>query len=418
MSVFINLLKTTSKTKVFANFVNLSIIQVSNILLMMLIFPVLVRIVGLENFGQIMLANALAGLISIFVNYGTVQTSIKQIATAKKDSDQLSIILFNTFAIRFVLFLIVCFFVGCSFLFIKENYLLYVLALPLVFAEVVNPIFFFLGVEDLKTLNIANLLSKVATLLLLIFFIHEGNDAIWVNFLMGAVLSITYIITIVWGFRKYKLKFVMPTHLTQTVILKRNFYLLVNNISVHLQQSFMLLMLQHWDNAIWLGAYALCDKVIWSLRLLIISIFNAIYPSATAIFNDEKAAWLKFKRKIKFSVGGIFLIGSLILFIFPNFIIHLIAGHKNAMAVLFLKQMALVPFIAALNFMNVLDRLLNKDNYSMFKIALIILFIAGALSYFFVKSGKFEIFGYYALFIELISFLLYEFYIRKGKAYG
>ncbi|MEO5911284.1 MAG: oligosaccharide flippase family protein [Pelobium sp.] len=416
MNIF-NFFQKVTKNKVFENFVNLSIIQVSNILLMILIFPVLTRIVGLENFGQIMVANALAGLLGIFVNYGTVQTSIKEIATSKDDKNLLSEILFNIFTIRIVLFIIVCFAVGFSFVFIKENYFLYVFALPLVFAEVVNPLFFFLGVENLKTLNIANLISKIVTLVLIIFLIHDGNDTNWVNFLMGSVLSITYIITIIWGFRKYRIKFVMPTHFTQIVILKGNFFLLVNNFAVHLQQSLMLFMLQHWGNAIWLGAYAICDKLIWSSRLLIISIFNSLYPSAAKLFEVDHDKWLRFKNKIRWSTSIVFLAGSLILFFFPHFIIKILVGEGNTLSVTYLREMAFVPFIASLNFMNVMDRLLHKDNYSIFKIALVILVISLIASYSFVISREFEIFGYYALFSEIGALLMYEYYVRKNNTH-
>lgn len=384
---------------------------------MVLIYPILTRIVGLENFGQIMVANASAGLFGILVNYGTIQTSIKDVATLKENKELLSEIFYNTLTIRVLIFLVVILILLFSFASVKENYLLYFLALPIVVAEVLNPMFFFIGVERLKILNIANLISKIITLILIIILIKSEDDIIWVNFLIGSVLSVAYFFTLIWAIKIYQLKFILSSKVSLILILKSNFYLLINNFAGHLQQSLMLFSLQHWGTAAWLGAYSLCDKMIWSSRLLIIAIFNSLYPKAAAVFKEDVRVWYKFKNKIKFSVGGLFLIGSLIFFIFPDLIIGIIAGEKNDMAVLYLKQMAIVPFIASLNFMNVLDRLLNNDNYSIFKIAIIILIISSAVSYWLVISKKQEIFGYYAVLIEVSSLLLYEFYVRKGKSY-
>lgn len=379
---------------------------------MVIIYPILTRIVGLENFGQIIVANALAGLLGIFVNYGTIQTSIKEVAKLKEDINLLSEVFCNTFTTRFIIFIVVAVFLGVTSFFIKENFLLYIFALPLVFAEVVNPMFFFLGVEKLKILNIANLLCKIVTLLFIIILIEGSKDFIWVNFLMGVILSFTYLSMIIWIVRKYRIKFILPSHLNQLLIFRVNFYLLVNNFSVHLQQSLMLFALQHWGNALWLGAYALCDKVIWSSRLLIISISSSIYPTSTLLYKESLKSWLTFKTKGKYILGILFFLGSLILLIFPDFIINILAGEENKNAVIYLKQMAFVPFIAALNSMNVLDRLIADDNKTIFNIACLITLLSCLCSYILISNKLNSWFGVYAILLEISALFLYEYAIK------
>lgn len=413
LNVIINLLKNTTKTKVFSNFLNLSIIQVSNILLMVLIYPILTRIIGLENFGKVMVANALAGLLSILVNYGTIQTSIKDVVSLREDRQLLSEIFWKTFSIRLIIFTVVTLVILFSFFLVNKNYFFYLFALPLVLAEVLNPMFFFLGVERLKILNFANLLAKVLTLVLIVLLIKGGNDSVYVNFIMGIILSFTYLFSIVWAIKKYRLKFTIPSWLSQLLILKSNFYLLANNFAVHLQQSLILFALQAAGNALWLGAYALCDKVIWSTRLLIISFSNSLYPKAAHIFKNEHHYWIKFKINVKLAVSALFVLAAGMLLLFPDFIIRLLAGETNELAASYLRQMAFVPLLAALNFINVLDRLLKNDHYTIFRIALIMLMISSFTSFVFVYSGKFQIFGFYAVITELMALLLYEYFIRK-----
>lgn len=380
---------------------------------MILIYPILTRIIGLENFGKVMVANSLAVLLGILVNYGTIQTSIKDIARLKENNKLLSEVFFSTLAIRFILFIVVSIFVLSSAVFVKENYLLYVLALPLVFAEVINPMFFFLGVERLKFLNIANLLSKILTLALIILLIKSGADSLWVNFLMGFILILTNVVAILWAIKIFHLKLILPSKMSQMLILRGNFYLLVNNFAVYLQQSIMLFALQWAGNPLLLGAYALCDKVIWSSRLLIISITNSVYPKAAQIFSVDLIGWSKFKSQIRIVTGSIFLIESIILFLFPSLIIELLAGTKNEIATILLRIMAFVPLIACLNLTNVVERLLRNDYYYIFKIAIITLVISIIGSYFFVKSGNIKLIGYYNLIIEITALLIYELTSKK-----
>jgi len=406
-------LKSHFNQSIFSNLANLSIIQLSNIFFMMLLFPVLTRLLGIEKFGEVMAANAFAGLAGGLVNYGTIQSSIKEVANAKNDTEALSRIVFETLCIRLIFFVLLAIVLIFSNLVLKDYYLLYLFTIPLLFAEVLNPMFLFLGLENLKYLNLANLISKILTLLFVLVFINNQVDAPWVNFIIGSSLSICYLFVLIWGISKYKISWMLPSKFSQKMLLKSNFYLLVNNFSVHLQQSFMLFALQIWGKVAWLGAYALCDKIIWSSRLLIISISNSAYPTAAQLHKTDAVKWLAFKQQLKWRTGYLFLIGSVLLFLFSDLIIYLLSGGDNTEASLFLKLMAFAPFIASLNFMNVLDRVLNNDNYSIFQIAIILLIISSLSAFSMVYWGNFWGIGLYTLTIESIALLLYEIKTRK-----
>ena len=382
---------------------------------MILIYPILTRIIGLENFGKVMVANALAILLGILVNYGTLQTTIKDIAILKTNNKLLSEIFCNTLAIRFIIFTVVSFILLLFANFIKEDYLLYILILPLVFAEVINPMFFFLGIERLTILNITNLVSKVITLGLIVLFVKSGADSNWVNFLMGIALIATNLYAIIWAIKKYKLKIILPTRQSQVLIIKNNFYVLINNFAVYLQQSLMLFALQWAGNPLLLGAYALCDKVIWSSRLIIISITNSIYPKAAQLYNDNLTKWLSFKSQTRKFIGALFLIECIVLFLFPALIIKILAGERNETAIILLKIMAFVPLIASLNLTNVVEKLLKNDYLFIFKVAALTLILSVISSYFFVQSGNIKLIGYYNLIIELIILFTYELTSKKKK---
>jgi O-antigen/teichoic acid export membrane protein len=412
--LILNSLKRLKETNILSNFLNLGSIQLSNVLLLILIYPIITRIIGIEEFGYVMLANTFAGLSAIVINYGTNQSGIRDIATSITDNKKLSAVFYTTVWIRVLIFIIFLLILLSLQWFNIRYYSFIILAVPIVIAEVINPLFFYNGTENLRLYNIANLVAKVLIILLVLLFIRGPQDSEWTNFIMGTVSTLVYFVLMVFAAVKHKLSFRFPQKNELYTIGKENFYLTINNISVHLQQSLMIFAIAKWGSPAWLGAYTLCDKVIWSSRILIISVSNAIYPKAAQLYQEKTKLWSVYRLRMKKLVTMLFFLLSLVLFIFPEFIIYILAGEQNETAVIFLRAMAIVPTLAALNCLNVLDLLLKNDIVSIFRIAIILMIISILSAYFLVQSGQYKWFGAYTILIELSALLMYEYVIKKS----
>ena len=401
------------KTKIVANFVNLSSIQLSNALLLILLYPVITRIVGLEAFGLVMLANAFAGLLGIVVNFGTSQSGIKDVAVHRDDRRDLSRVFYNTLLIRLLIFLAFIFLFSLAGMGDFVHYEYYLFAVPLILAEVLNPLFLYLGTERLAVYNMANLVGKLLIILSVIFLIKGAADAVWVNFLIGGVNSLVYIFLLGRGIVKYRLPLTVPSRKDMMELSRSNFFLVGNNISVHLQQSLMLFALARWGNPMWLGAYSLCDKITWSSRLMISSIANSVYPKAAGLFSEDPLAFVDFKNRIKKMLTLAFLAVSAGMIVFAGPIIYVVAGEANATAETVLRIMSLVPAAAALNSLNVLELLIRENNRSIFNIAMVLLALAFTLAFGISMLKNIYLLGAYTLFIELSAIMMYEYVIRK-----
>jgi O-antigen/teichoic acid export membrane protein len=412
--LILNSFKRLKETNILSNFINLGSIQLSNALLLILIYPIITRIIGIEQFGYVILANTFASLSAIIINYGTNQSGIRDIATSVSDIKKLSTIFYTTIWIRVLIFIIFSLLIISLQWFNVRYYSFIVLAIPIVIAEVINPLFFYNGTENLRIYNIANLVSKALIIILVLLFIKGPQDSEWTNFIMGTVSTTVYSVLMVFAALKHKLSFRFPQKSEMLLIGKENFYLTVNNISVHLQQSLMIFAIAKWGTPSWLGAYTLCDKVIWSSRILIISVSNAIYPKAAQLYQEKTKLWSVYRLRMKKLVTMLFFLLSLTLFIFPEFIIFVLAGEQNETAVVFLRMMAIVPTIAALNCLNVLDLLLKNNIVSIFRIAVILMVLSVLSAYFLVQSGQYKWFGMYTVLIELSALLMYEYVIKKS----
>ena len=410
---FIDAYHKIRETNILSNFLNLSSIQLSNILLLMLIFPIIARKIGIEAFGFVTLANTFATLAGVIINYGINQSGIRDVAVNIKDREKLSIIFFNALWIRTIIFIIYLIFLfGLQWSGMKY-YNLIILATPLVIAEILNPLFLFIGTERLKIYNISNVITKVVSILSLIIFIKSAADAGWVNFILGLASVITYLGLLIYSIREFKLEFNFPIRSDLLKLGTDNFYLTANNISVQLQQSIMIFALGHLGNAQWLGAYALGDKVIQTCRMLIISVSNAMYPKSVQLYQQGTRIWALYRKKMKWLITGVFFLGSVSIFVLADFIIYVISGQRDHTAVIFLRIMCWVPTIAALNFLNVIDQLLKNNTVYIFLIAIILLGVSLLLAFMLFSSGWYILFGSFTLILEICGLIMYEYTIKK-----
>jgi O-antigen/teichoic acid export membrane protein len=186
-----------------------------------------------------------------------------------------------------------------------------------------------------------------------------------------------------------------------------------NNISVHLQQSLLIFAINIFGNPLWLGAYAICDKIIGAVKTLISTLSNSIYPRAIALYKQGEQEFLEYKRRMKRWISLSFLAFSILLSFLSPYVILLLNGHPDENAESLLRIMAFLPFLAALNVFNVLECLIRNDNVLIFRIAMILLILATGLAWAIVSNDQLFYLGTYSLIIETGALLFYEFSINR-----
>ena len=401
--------------KVVANFINLSSIQLSNVVLLSLLFPIITQKIGIEEFGIFMFANTFSNLASIFINYGTNQSGIRDIAVNNNNSEAQNRVVNDILYIRLIVFgLYLILLIALKWL--KIQYYDYViLALPIVFAEVLNPLFFFIGIEKLKLYNQANLVSKILSIALILLFVQGPKDSILVNFILGisSVLIYVYLLFYILKNKYFHLK--APSIVELKGIGKENLHLTINSVSVQLQQSLMIFLLARMNNPLLLGSYSLCDKVVWSVRMLIVSISISIYPKSAQLLAEGIEFWKAYKKRFKKLITFSFLSLSVFLFVFSDLIVLILSGEHNTMASNFLKMMALVPTVSALNSLNVIELLIKKENEILSKTAIFLSILSLIVAWLLTTHFSTKWTGSYTIIIELISLIIYEYLIRRSS---
>jgi len=406
---------TQNNTSLFSNFANLGFIQVSNVLLQIILFPIIIRKVGLESFGNIVVSNTIAGFICLFINYSTNLSGIKEIAINKKDKKGLEYIFFNIYYTRFALFLIASL-IPITFYIFKYNQLQYLLfATPIILAEVINPLFYFNGIEKLTLYNTANLLAKISSAIFILFFISPDTPTWYVNFYLGLGNLIFYSLLLFFAIRKNNLQPPTINYAAIRQLIKDNFYLVCNNLAVHLQQSFFLIMLPFVTTPLIVSAYSLADKVVSSFRILLVAFSSALYPQSAILYETKRNHWPLFKKKTNTFLFLSFTMVAILIYFFNKRIVHLLIGQNDEISAHYILSIAWVPFLAAMNSMNIIELLIKNQYRFIFYNSLCLLTFVVITASLFIYANQINYFGYYFLLVEGAAIPISLYFIRRKK---
>ncbi|GGH37846.1 polysaccharide biosynthesis protein [Mangrovimonas yunxiaonensis] len=180
--------------KIIENFSYLSIIQLLNMLIPLIVFPYLIRVLGGGVYGLVIYAQAVLGYFVVFINFGFNITATKEISINKHNKAKLDKILSSILIIKGFLLLLSLIFLSILIFIIpslQEHKALFYLTFWMCFYEFIFPMYYFQGVEEMKYITIITLISRVIFLLLVFILINHPDDYLLVPIIngLGAVIA-------------------------------------------------------------------------------------------------------------------------------------------------------------------------------------------------------------------------------------
>ena len=382
-----------SKNIFIKNFTNLSLNQGINILIAIVATPILFQNLGDSQFGLVNLAFSIFMLISIVVSYGYHLNGPKQISLLnklEKEADTIKDIVSLRIFIAIIISIVI---IALIYLtdFFNSYELIILFSIPILFSEAIHPIFYLQGKNNLSVLALLNAFSKLFYLGLIILSIKNQNDAFKVNLLYGSVLSLVFLVY--WGlfFYKNKLKFHFVDLDKIKFRLKENFQFFMSSVAGHISIHSGIIILKLFVNNSELGKFALANKIAFLLRMIPVFIVQSVLQNASIINQNNPLALKKYLNY--YLKRGLILtfITGLFFTIFSKWIIIIFSGQEIIYSNQILSVLSFIPFLAMLNFKNILLILVNEKkeilNKATWISAFIMIPLAIVLSYYYKGFG-------------------------------
>ena len=393
------------------NFVNLTLNQGVNVIATLIYTPILFQTLGDENFGLIHLAFSIIIMLSIFVSYGyNLNGPIK---IANSDTYNQNLIINNILSLRLTLTFIITIVCLPFIYFYIENSFQKILFFSLIILinEALNPLFLLQGLNKIFPQAVINIFSKSIYIILLYLFLNF-NNAFFANFFYGFSASIVVLFFWLRYFYLNKLSFNFSFTEIKN-LLKENFLLFLSSVSTHFTINSALIILSLFSSDKELGRFTLAYKIAFILRMIPVFFIQSSLQNASSLNQKSKEMFNNYISKY-FKIG--LLLTFLIVFItniFSDYIIYLFANEEIIYSSNILSLLSFIPFLAMLNFKNVVFILVNDLrsilNKATFWTLIFMIFSSLILCKFYGGIGL----AYALLSTEIFSFIIHYLLIKK-----
>jgi PST family polysaccharide transporter len=337
----------STKKRLITNFLSLATMQGLNFILPLISLPYLMRVVGPAYYGLISTAQAFVQYFILFTDYGFNLVATRDISIAREDEKQVSVIFSTVMLIRILLliFSFVVLFVVVTFIpKFQHDSMVYYLTFGMAVGNVLFPIWFFQGMENMKVISILNIVAK-AIFTIGIFVLVKGPS----QYLYVAILnSLGYIsIGIIGLFLvifKYKIKVIRPSKEQIIHQLKEGWDIFVSNIVTSLYTNSNIFILSFFASNKIVGYYAGADKIVKAVSSIVGPLIQTVYPFLSRALQESKERAIGIINKIFILITVTMGILSLILGIFAKPLVNLLAA-KYVESIPLLQIMAGLPLI-------------------------------------------------------------------------
>ena len=403
-----------------SSFVSMLVLNVSNALFQLLLIPILINHSTAENMGAYFIALSYSVLASVFINFGTSQTAVVELRKAESDEEKTRI-LAETAALRGLPLLLAIIVTALLPIFFSHG-LYFLLVLPILVAEFINPQFFLISTYQIKPYAFANLAIRLGVLGL-VYYARESPYVIETAiFATGLGMSLLHLVYLPVTFLRRGIWKVWPSTERLGKLFSTNALVLGNGLTVHLQQSLFLFALPSFVTPLFLSAYGFIDKLISSFRMLVNAYSASFMPQAAVTHQTGMKAWQKLKRQQNLILSVVCIAAGLVMYFFPEQLLYfLLLGKTGTPAFLaetahLLQLISPVPFFIAMNVLNVAELILEKQFFAYFGAGIVVLIVSLlAIDALYVGVSPAWA-GFYPLLIESACLLIYGVIVRKVRA--
>ena len=369
----INSEKISDKTdykRISGNVISLMLLNGIYFLSPLILIPYLMKTIGSELYGVYIFSWTFVYYFIFIVNYGFDYSATREIAINKFDNEKVSDIYSNTFYSRLILLSVSIVILILSVIFIDKlgtNAQLILLGIGVIAGQAFFPTWLVQGMEEMKFITIVNSLIRISPIILIFIFVKSGSDLNLVmlfqslGFLIGGVLSHFFAI------KRFKIKLAKPNITKISSNLKSGWSLFLSTVGISLYREVNTVILGFvTNNFILVGYYALADKFIRVVQLIVNSFSQALFPYFGYKLIDERRETIKrFTKVAGFYTAFLFLVSVVFYFVTP-LLVRLYLGSDFPEIVRNIRIMSPIILIGGLNYYFGVAGLVNLNHKNAF----------------------------------------------------
>jgi len=293
------------------NFSYLSILRLIQILAPLLTYPYLIKVLGAEQYGVVILSTVIVGYFAILIDFGFDLSATKSISQNQEDIQKKSEIFSCVVILKFAFFtlsgLIMLFLILSIESLAKESHLYTITFFGLLY-QVFFPTWFFSGIEKMKFITYIQVAVKVILIVLIFLVIHDPKDYI----LLAYITTLANILACVAGIlvvNKMGVKFSFQNLENLKFYLSDSSAIFLSNISIKLYTTIGKISVSYFIGTKELTYYDFSEKILRLAKTPQIVLNQVLFPSSS---RDRDIGQIKKFLRISLLVHSLVIIAALV----------------------------------------------------------------------------------------------------------
>ncbi len=319
------------------NFGYLSVLQFFAMLLPLLTIPHLMRVLGAEQYGLVVYAQAIIQYFVVVVNFGFNISGTKEISLVRGNEEQMREVVSSILIIKALLFFLSFLVLSVIVHFVsglREYRLLFHLTMLACLGEVIFPLWFFQGIEKMRYIAVIHAVSRSIFVIFIFVFIKQPTQYLLVPVFNGIGVLMAGFMALWIVFRKEKIRFFFPRVERLWYYVKDSAPLFLTRVSaqVYVRTNIVVVgaalgmaEVAYYDNAL---------KVVTALGMPFQALKTAIFPKVS------KDLDLRFVHKVIKIVIAVALLAIAIVQVLSPLLVQVLMGEAPAEAVWVLRLLS------------------------------------------------------------------------------
>lgn len=317
--------KLSNNGMVLENYFFMTVLQVLNMCFYILIYPFLIRTIGVEGYGLYAYAASIVLLFITFLNFGFDLPAAKRVAEHAEDKTYLqelvSVVFFSkialgVFAAAVFVILLYTFPIMC------DNKLIFSIVYIQTFTFILFPQWYYQGLQKMKVVTLIQLTFRLLSLPV-IFFVLKTEDDVWIFSLIVSISSLLGGITSILMIRYQDglmLHFVGLDRIKNAY--KESIPFFLSNVTGVVKEQGIVVLIGSFLGMKDVAIYDLAYKIIIIPRTLFSKLNDAFYPKL--LVNRQRSSIVQI-LKAEFVIGVLIILGVVI---FGKFAVSVLGGEE------------------------------------------------------------------------------------------
>lgn len=333
------------------NIVSLYGTQIAAYLFPLLAVPYLARVLGVYTWGLVAFAQAFGAYVYLLVDFGFNLSATKEVSLHRDDREHLSDVLAGVMGAKTILALL-C--IGVTFALqhwvqqFRENPLLLWSAIVMGLAQAFSMIWFYQGLEQMKTSSAIDIASKALGLIGIFFLVHSPAHA-WRVLGIQAVASLAGTgVLMVLAYRKIPFRLPSAEGTWRAMRMGGSTFLLRSAASIYTTAN--VIIVGFFASPVAVGYYAGAEKLTRGFLSLMGPVSLSLYPRLTHLIKHAQAQAVRLARLSFIFMGLSGTALAALLWITAPLVVRIILGPKFIPAVPVVRILCvLLPAVAISN---------------------------------------------------------------------